>query len=106
MWSGKSISVVLPTYNERGSIRQCVLKFFKTGVVDEIIVVNNNAVAGTSDEIRGTGAKEVFEERQGYGAAIRRGLVEATGDYIIVCEPDGTFIEEDIFKLLSLCDGS
>ena len=101
MWSGKSISVVLPTYNERGSIRQCVLKFFKTGVVDEIIVVNNNAIAGTSEEIRGTGAKEVFEERQGYGAAIRRGLVEATGDYIIVCEPDGTFIEEDIFKLLS-----
>jgi len=101
LWRGKTISVILPTYNEKDSIRECILKFYRTGVVDEIIVVNNNATIGTSCEIEGTGAMEVFEERQGYGAAIRRGFSEAKGDCLIVCEPDGTFIEEDIYKLLS-----
>ena len=42
--------MILPTYNEKDSIRQVILDFFATGVVDEVIVVNNNAVAGTSEE--------------------------------------------------------
>ncbi len=41
---------------------------------------------------------------QGYGAAIRRGFKEATGDYLIVSEPDGTFRGRDIVKLLSYAD--
>lgn len=73
-------------------------------MADEIIVVNNNAVNGTSEEISKTWAKEVFEHRQGYGAAIRKGFKEATGDYVIVSEPDGTFKGRDIIKLLSYAD--
>jgi len=87
----RRVSVVLPTYNEKDSIRQVILDFFGTGAVDEVIVVNNNAASGTSDEVFGTGAREVIEPRQGYGRAIRRGMDEATGDYIVICEPDGTF---------------
>ncbi len=42
---------ILPTYNEKDSIRRCIEAFEATGVVDEIIVVNNNATPGTSDEV-------------------------------------------------------
>jgi glycosyltransferase involved in cell wall biosynthesis len=104
MWHGHSVSVVLPTYNEKDSIRQVVLDFFATGVVDEVLVINNNAALGTSDEVAGTGAVEIHESRQGYGNAIRRGLAEANGDYLIVCEPDGTFVARDTFKLLSYAE--
>ena len=104
MWQEKSVSVVLPTYNERDSIRQVVDDFLTTGVVDEVLVVNNNAADGTSEAIAGSGAREIFEARQGYGFAIQRGLREATGDYLIVCEPDGTFVARDIFKLLAYAD--
>ena len=100
----KSVSVILPTYNEKDSIRQVILDFFSLGVVDEVVVVNNNAAEGTSEQVAGTGAREVFEPQQGYGAATRRGLREATGDYIIVCEPDGTFLARDILKLLAYAD--
>ena len=100
----KTLSVVLPTYNEKDSIRQVILDFFATGVVDEVIVVNNNAAPGTSEEVAGTGAREVLERRQGYGRAIRRGLEEAAGDYIVICEPDGTFLPRDIIKLLAYAD--
>ena len=104
MWHGRSVSVVLPTYNERDSIRAAILDFIATGVVDEVIVVNNNAAAGTSEEVRSTPAREVEEPHQGYGHAVRRGLHEAGGDYVVVSEPDGTFVAGDIFKLLAYAD--
>lgn len=101
MWNGHKISVVLPTYNERDSIGECIERFFATGCVDEVVVVNNNAAAGTSEEVAKTRAREVFEAAQGYGASMQRGLKETTGEWIVVCEPDGTFQPEDLFKFLA-----
>ncbi|MFN7541511.1 MAG: glycosyltransferase [Acidobacteriota bacterium] len=66
MWHGKKVAVIFPTYNERDSIRAAVLGYFATGLADEVIVVNNNAAPGTSEEVAGTGAREIFEIRQGY----------------------------------------
>ena len=104
MYNGRKVSVIFPTYNEKGSIRSAIDDFFHGGIADEIIVVNNNAAQGTSEQVAGTGAVEVFEPRQGYGAAIRRGFREAAGHYIIVSEPDGTFRGKDIIKLLAYAD--
>jgi glycosyltransferase involved in cell wall biosynthesis len=111
-WRGSRISVVFPTYNERDSIRAAIRDFAATGVIDEILVVNNNAADGTSEEVRaaersipnGTMLREIHEPRQGYGFAIQRGLREATGDYILISEPDGTFLGRDTFKLLAYVD--
>jgi glycosyltransferase involved in cell wall biosynthesis len=55
MWRGRSVSVVLPTYNEKDSIAGVIRGFENLGVVDEIVVVNNNAAPGTSDEVARTG---------------------------------------------------
>jgi len=101
MWNGKTVSVALPTYNEKESIRSCIEGFFATGVVDEVIVCNNNAAPGTSEEVAKTRAREVFEERQGYGWSCRKALAETTGDLVVLSEPDGSFEPFDIFKLLS-----
>jgi glycosyltransferase involved in cell wall biosynthesis len=101
MWDSKTLSVVLMTYAERDSIRQVIDGFFETGVVDEVLVVNNNAQEGTSEEVAQTDAREVFEPKQGYGHAIRRGLEEARGDLVLLAEPDGTFVPSDVFKLLA-----
>ena len=76
------------TYNERDSIRATIDGFFGTGLVDEVLVVNNNAAPGTSDEVAVTAAREVVETRQGYGWASRRGLREARGDLLVLAEPD------------------
>ena len=46
----------------------------------------------------------VQESRQGYGHALQRGIREATGDIVILAEPDGTFIGRDILKLLAYAD--
>ena len=104
MWAGKTVSVVLPTYHEKKSIRQAILEIQATGYVDEIVVVNNNAAEGTDAEVAKTMARLVHEPRQGYGFSCRRGLREAKGDLIILSEPDGSFVGRDIVKLLTYSD--
>ena len=104
MWRDKTVSVVFPTYNEKDSIYAAIQEFLATGWIDEVVVVNNNAAPGTSEEVAKTSAREVFEPKQGYGHAIQRGLKEARGDLIIVAEPDGTFVGGDVYKLLVYSD--
>lgn len=101
MWNGRSVAVILPTYNEAASIAECIRGFEALGIVDDILVVNNNAHPDTSPAVAATSAREVFEPTQGYGAAIRRGIAETKrADLVCVCEPDGTFDPGDILKLL------
>lgn len=97
----KKISVVLPTYTEKGMIKKAILDFFASGVVDEVVVVNNNAVEGTDEEVKKTKARLVYEKKQGYGYALQKGLKEAKGEIIIMAEPDGTFAGRDVKKLLA-----
>jgi glycosyltransferase involved in cell wall biosynthesis len=104
MWNGKTVAVIFPTYNEKDSIREATLDFFKAGWADEIIVVNNNAAAGTSEEIAGTGAREMFESKQGYGHALLHGIDHCTADLIVLAEPDGTFSGHDLLKMLAYSD--
>ncbi len=104
MWNGRSVSVVLMTYAERDSIRAVIDAFFDTQVVDEVIVIDNNAEAGTREQVAMTKALCIREEQQGYGFASRRGLAEATGDLVVLAEPDGTFLASDITKLLAYSD--
>jgi len=94
------VSVVIPTYNEAETIRGMIDGFFATGLVNEVVVVDNNARPPTQAEVARTKARLVLEPRQGYGHAIMRGLMEATGDLIVMCEADGTFAAEDIRKFL------
>lgn len=100
MWNGRTVAVVLPTYRERNSIAAVIKGFEALGIVDDILVVNNNAEPGTSREVATTSAREVFEATQGYGAAIQRGLREVDADLVCVCEPDATFDPGDLLKLL------
>lgn len=104
MYGERRVSVVLPAYNEEGSIRAAVEDFFATGVVDEVVVVDNNSRDRTVEEARQTRARIVSEPAQGYGHALRCGLAAAAGDIVVMAEPDGTFVARDVLKLLAYSD--
>jgi glycosyltransferase involved in cell wall biosynthesis len=104
MYSSRTVSVVFPAYNEEGNIREAVEDFFASGLVDEIVVVDNNSRDRTREQALATRARVVVETAQGYGHALRRGLREATGDLVILAEPDGTFVGRDVAKLLAYAD--
>jgi glycosyltransferase involved in cell wall biosynthesis len=104
MYGDRRVSVVLPAYNEEAHIRTAVEDFLASGVVDEVVVVDNNSRDRTVEEARKTPARLVSEHAQGYGHALRRGLREAAGDLIIMAEPDGTFVGRDVLKLLAYAE--
>jgi len=104
MWKGKKVSVVFSTYAEKDSVRTCIEGLFKTGYVDEVVAVDNNAEKGTKEEILRTNAKYFLEKNQGFGYGFRRALKESNGDLIVMIEPDGTFDPNDIIKFLAYSD--
>ncbi len=101
MYRDKTVAIVFPAFNEEQGITQAVKEFLAVDAIDKVYVVNNNSSDRTALLARAAGAVVLDEPRQGYGNALRRGLREADTDYIVLCEPDGTFIAEDIYKLLS-----
>jgi glycosyltransferase involved in cell wall biosynthesis len=104
MWQGQRVSVVFPAYNEQDGIAAAVADFGAIEAVDEVIVVNNNSRDDTAARAHDAGARVVHEPRQGYGFALRRGLQEANGEYVVLAEPDGTFMGKDVLKLLAYAD--
>lgn len=101
MYQGKKVSVVMPAYNEEKYISTAVREFKALPEVDEIVVVDNNSTDNTRKLAEEAGAIVVTEKKQGYGYACQRGLKSASGDYIILVEPDGTFSPHDVRKFLA-----
>ena len=104
MWGKQTVAVILPTYREKKSIFDVIMDFDSTGLVDEIIVVDNNAEKGTEEEVKKTRARLIKEKRQGYGIAIQTGIKSTKADLLIIAEPDGTFDGQDVIKLLAYSD--
>jgi glycosyltransferase involved in cell wall biosynthesis len=104
MWQGRTVSIIFPAYNEDANIAQAVADFGSLDAVDEVVVVDNNSRDQTAPRAAAAGARVVPEPRQGYGFALRRGLADGTGDYLVLAEPDGTFMGKDVLKLLAYAD--
>jgi glycosyltransferase involved in cell wall biosynthesis len=100
MYKGRTVSVVFPVYNEEENIKAAIDDFLAQPFVDEVIAVDNNSNDRSAAEIKSTRAVYVHETKQGYGAALQRGMSEATSELIVTVEPDGTFMAKDIEKLL------
>lgn len=100
MFQGYRVSLVMPAYNEEAGIADAVRGFKVLPEVDEVLVVDNNSTDHTAARAAGAGARVVRETNQGYGFACRRALAAATGDLVILVEPDGTFVATDVGKFL------
>jgi glycosyltransferase involved in cell wall biosynthesis len=104
MYNGKTVSVVMPAYNEEKGIATVVSSFLSISEVDQAIVVDNNSADKTAELAAGAGATVVREERRGYGYASQAALRSATSDYIIIVESDVTFRAEDVRKFLAYAE--
>jgi glycosyltransferase involved in cell wall biosynthesis len=99
---GLSISLVIPAYNEEGGIGHVIEN--TPDYVDEIIVVDNNSTDRTGEIARSQGATAVFEERRGYGSALRRGFQAATKDIIVTIDADGTYPTKQIADAIDVLE--
>lgn len=106
MYNGKTVSVIIPAYNEEGTIAAVVEDFVTEPHVDEVVVVDNNCKDRTAELAEGAGARVVPESEAGYGCALRGGMNAATGDMLVLTEADGSFKARDLEKLLVYLDGA
>lgn len=104
MFKNKTVSLVMPAYNEALNISNFIKDVKKLNVVDQIIAVDNNSKDNTEQEIKNNDVTYLNAEKQGFGAAVIKGLWNCQSDLILICEPDGSFKAKDILKLLNLID--
>ena len=101
-----TLSVVIPVYNECGTVEQIVEAVRSSRVRDlEIIVVDDGSTDGTGDVLRDKVEPRVarvirHERNQGKGAALRSGFAAATGDIVIVQDADLEYDPKDYPKLI------
>jgi glycosyltransferase involved in cell wall biosynthesis len=104
MYNGKTVSVVMPAYNEEKGIGTVVRSFLSIHEVDEVIVVNNNSSDNTGEIAARAHAMVVPEKLKGYGYASQTALRSANSDFIIIVESDDTFRAEDVHKFLAYAE--
>ncbi len=87
------VSVVIPTLNEAGNIRETVTTINKkVAYPKEIIIVDGNSTDGTKEIVKDMKfCKLVVEPRRGYGLALRTGFKHAKGDVVVMVDGDGTY---------------
>ena len=97
------VSVVIPTLNEAGNIRETVTTIHKeVASPKEIIIVDGNSTDGTKEIVKDMKfCKLIVEPRRGYGLALRTGFKHAKGDVIIMVDGDGTYEVGHINLLLN-----
>ena len=98
------ISVIIPAYNEEGSIGKVVKEI--PAVVDEIIVVNNNSKDNTTTVAETAGATVLAESRAGYGYACLKGMEYVAGkitkpDIIVFLDGDYSDYPAELEKLIA-----
>ncbi len=96
------VSVVIPTLNEAGNIREAITTIEKDVTYPkEIIVVDGNSTDGTQEIVRNSNnCRLIIEPRRGYGLALRTGIKEAKGNIVIMVDGDGTYEVRHINRLL------
>lgn len=100
------LPIIIPVYNEKNTIRELVDKVKQVNLVhnfsQEIIVVDDGSTDGTRDILPAlSGVKLIYHEHNpGKGAAIRTGIKECTGNYIIIQDADLEYNPNDFNLLL------
>ena len=102
------LSIVIPAHNEQNRLPDTleqILHFLQQqSFTSEVIVVENGSTDRTHEVAQEfTGHHKnmrVIRSEQGKGAAVRRGMLEAIGDYRFMCDADLSMPVEEIAKFI------
>lgn len=100
----KRISVVIVTYNSENTIERCLRGLMRSELICEVIVVDNDSQDGTVSVIENKFPDVVLMERgvnAGFGPSVNYGVSFASGEYILILNPDAYIEPPSIKRLLS-----
>jgi len=96
------LSIIIPVYNERNTIIEILKKVDGVNfgnIQKEVIIVDDYSTDGTRKILEGlTGPYKIIfhNENQGKGLAIRSGLKEVAGDYVVIQDADLEYNPNDL----------
>ena len=99
-----SLSIIVPVYNEKKNIMKVIESLKNLQIRNkEIIIVDDCSTDGTRDllyKIEDPEIKVLFQPfNTGKGGAVRRGMAEARGDYVVIQDADLEYDPQDLYKL-------
>ncbi|MFQ3577710.1 MAG: glycosyltransferase family 2 protein [Verrucomicrobiia bacterium] len=89
------VTVLMPCLNEAGTVAQCVQDAFQglesCHAEGEVLVTDNGSCDGSVEVAKQAGARVVTVGQRGYGSALRSGIAEARGRFVVIGDADGTY---------------
>src|SRR5690606_28282403 len=100
----KIIKVIIPAYNEEGSIGKVIAEIPE--IVSEIIVVDNNSSDATAKVAKNAGATVLFQPNAGYGNACLKGMEyiseeKIKPDILVVLDGDYSDYPTEMLKIIA-----
>ena len=100
-----TLSVVMPVFNEKKTVRNIIDKVLQLDVLKELVVVDDGSSDGTREILKETAfdpRMRVFchEKNMGKGAALRTGFKQASADVVAIQDADLEYDPAELCQMM------